>query len=193
MRVQRSLDTLVLRKFGALLYVLGSQATPGTIVPTCKFGLVKTGIGEKTFYIMFFYEKKYFQLNFNCAVFLEKGSYICIHTTLLCTVFVCLPVLPIFLVNNNSLCIAILPNYFLIIIFDFSYSCTHIFCLLRVSLLSPKWKKFHEQKVFFFYILCESFSKIGPIRKKIPKFQSDPLNTVKYYSNILGKVYINLI
>ena len=38
-------------------------------------------------------------------------------------------------------------------------------------------KKFHEQKVFFFrfYILCENFSKIGPIIKKIPKFQSDPL------------------
>ena len=30
-----------------------------------------------------------------------------------------------------------------------------------------------EQKVFFFYrfyILCENFSKIGPIIKKIPKF-----------------------
>ena len=39
-------------------------------------------------------------------------------------------------------------------------------------------KKDQEQKVFFFfrfYILCENFSKIGPIIKKIPKFQSDPL------------------
>ena len=34
--------------------------------------------------------------------------------------------------------------------------------------LSPKWKNFHEQKVFIFrfYILCENFSKIGPIIKK---------------------------
>ena len=32
---------------------------------------------------------------------------------------------------------------------------------------SPKWKKIHEQKVFLFrfYILCENFSKIGPIMK----------------------------
>ena len=32
--------------------------------------------------------------------------------------------------------------------------------------LSNKWKNFKEQKVFFFfrfYILCENFSKIGPI------------------------------
>ena len=40
--------------------------------------------------------------------------------------------------------------------------------------LSPKWKNFYEQKVFLFqfYILCENFSKIGPIIiiKKIPKF-----------------------
>ena len=29
--------------------------------------------------------------------------------------------------------------------------------------------------VFFrFYILCENFSKIGPIIKKIPKFSDDP-------------------
>ena len=47
--------------------------------------------------------------------------------------------------------------------------------------LSPKWKKFQEQKVFFFrfYILCENFSKIGPIIKKIPKFQSDPLKNLR--------------
>ena len=31
---------------------------------------------------------------------------------------------------------------------------------------------------FRFYILCENFSKIGPIIKKIPKFQSDPLKRV---------------
>ena len=38
--------------------------------------------------------------------------------------------------------------------------------------LSPKWKNFQEQKVFLFrfYILCENFSEIGPIIKKIPKF-----------------------
>ena len=43
--------------------------------------------------------------------------------------------------------------------------------------LSPKWKNFLEQKVFYFrfYILCENFSKIGPLIKKILKFQSDPL------------------
>ena len=34
--------------------------------------------------------------------------------------------------------------------------------------LSPIWKNCHEQKVFLFrfYILCENFSKIGPIIKK---------------------------
>ena len=38
--------------------------------------------------------------------------------------------------------------------------------------------------VFFFrfYILCENFSKIGSIIKKIPKFSDDPL---KHYSNYL--------
>ena len=43
--------------------------------------------------------------------------------------------------------------------------------------LSPKWKNFHEQKVFSFrfYILCNNFSKIGPIIKKIPNFVNDPL------------------
>ena len=46
--------------------------------------------------------------------------------------------------------------------------------------LNPKWKKFHEQKASFFkfYIMCENFSKIGPIIKKIPKFQSDPLKKI---------------
>ena len=28
---------------------------------------------------------------------------------------------------------------------------------------------------FLFYILCENFSKIGPIIKKIPNFVNDPL------------------
>ena len=48
----------------------------------------------------------------------------------------------------------------------FFYICIYI------KKLSPKWKNFHEQKVFLFrfYILCENFSKIGPIIKKIPKF-----------------------
>ena len=38
-------------------------------------------------------------------------------------------------------------------------------------------EKFQKQKVFYFrfYILCENFSKIGPIIKKIPKFSDDPL------------------
>ena len=45
--------------------------------------------------------------------------------------------------------------------------------------ISPKWKIFQEQKVFYFrfYILCENFSKIGPIIKKIPNFVNDPLNS----------------
>ena len=40
-------------------------------------------------------------------------------------------------------------------------------------------EKFSGTKSVFliwFYILCESFSKIGPIIKKIPKFWDDPLN-----------------
>ena len=38
-------------------------------------------------------------------------------------------------------------------------------------------EKCQEQKVFFFrfYILCENFSKIRLIIKKIPKFRDDPL------------------
>ena len=43
---------------------------------------------------------------------------------------------------------------------------TNIYIYLYVYIeLSPKWKNFHEHKVFFFrfYILCENFSKIGPI------------------------------
>ena len=45
--------------------------------------------------------------------------------------------------------------------------------------LSPKWKNIHEQKLFSvrFYILCENFSNIGPIIKKIPNFVNDPLKT----------------
>ena len=32
------------------------------------------------------------------------------------------------------------------------------------------------KSIFFrFYILCENFSKIGPIIKKIPNFVNDPL------------------
>ena len=35
------------------------------------------------------------------------------------------------------------------------------------------------KSIFFrFYILCENFSKIGPIIKKNPKFQSYPLNDI---------------
>ena len=38
-------------------------------------------------------------------------------------------------------------------------------------------EKVSRAKSFFFrfYLLCENFSKIGPIIKKIPKFKSDPL------------------
>ena len=54
-----------------------------------------------------------------------------------------------------------------------------VFLWLRYSYLQKKKKKKKNKnkKCFFsrFYILCENFSKIGPIIKKIPKFQSDPL------------------
>ena len=54
----------------------------------------------------------------------------------------------------------------------------YIYIIYIYIKLSPKWKNVQEQKVFFvrFYILCENFSKIGPIIKKIPKFWDDPLN-----------------
>ena len=50
------------------------------------------------------------------------------------------------------------------------YICIFIYICIYKK-LSPKWKKFQEQKVFvfLFYILCENFSEIGPIIKKIPK------------------------
>ena len=56
--------------------------------------------------------------------------------------------------------------------------------------LSPKWKSFHEQQVFYFrfYILWENFSKIGPIIKKIQKFSDDPLKTI---IKRMLRVYIN--
>ena len=51
-------------------------------------------------------------------------------------------------------------------------------------------EKFSRTKsVFFFrfYILCENFSKIGPIIKKIPNFVNDPLkallSTIFLHSN----------
>ena len=51
----------------------------------------------------------------------------------------------------------------------FLYIYIYIFIYLNIyKKLSPELKNFHEQKVFFFrfYILCENFSKIGPIIKK---------------------------
>ena len=57
--------------------------------------------------------------------------------------------------------------------YSFIYIYMYIYIYLYIyKKLSPKWKNFHEQKVFLFrfYILCENFSKIGPIIKKIPKF-----------------------
>ena len=62
------------------------------------------------------------------------------------------------------------------VLFFFIY--IHIYIYLYIyKKLSPKWKNIQEQQVFFFlfYILCENFSKIGPIIKKIPKFSDDPL------------------
>ena len=40
--------------------------------------------------------------------------------------------------------------------------------------------KFSRTSVYFFrfYILCENFSRIGPIIKKIPKFSDDPLKGI---------------
>ena len=63
--------------------------------------------------------------------------------------------------------------------------------------LSPKWKNFHKQKVFFFrfYILGENFSKIGPIIKKIPYFVNDPLNfdinEIEYFMKSLWDSWLN--
>ena len=53
--------------------------------------------------------------------------------------------------------------FFYIYIYIYLYIFVYIY-----KKLSPKWKNFHEQKVFLFrfYILCENFSKIGPIIKK---------------------------
>ena len=61
--------------------------------------------------------------------------------------------------------------------------------------LSPKWKKFQEQKVFFcrFYTLCENFIKIGPIIKKIPKFPSDPLKVQRSVSLLVCYAVIDTI
>ena len=60
------------------------------------------------------------------------------------------------------------------VLFFLIYICISIYLYIYKK-LSPKWKNVQEQKVFFmffiqFYILCENFSKIGPIIKKIPKF-----------------------
>ena len=43
-------------------------------------------------------------------------------------------------------------------------------------------EKFSRTSVFFPIneILCENFSKIGPIIEKIPKFSDDPLNCASY-------------
>ena len=53
------------------------------------------------------------------------------------------------------------------IFFIYIYINIYIYlCIYKT--LSPKKKKIQEQKVFLFrfYILCENFSKIGPIMKK---------------------------
>ena len=55
------------------------------------------------------------------------------------------------------------------VLFFYTYIYIYIYIYLYIyKKLSPNWKKFYEQKVFFFrfYILCENFSKIGPIIKK---------------------------
>ena len=52
--------------------------------------------------------------------------------------------------------------------------------MYKCKKLRANRKNFHEQKVFFFrfYILCENFSKIGQIIKKIPNFANDPLQEI---------------
>ena len=53
------------------------------------------------------------------------------------------------------------------VLFFFVHIYSYIYLYIYKK-LSPEWKKFFEQKVFLFrfYILCENFSKIGPIIKK---------------------------
>ena len=54
-------------------------------------------------------------------------------------------------------------------IFLYIYFYIYIYVYIYIYIkLSPKWKNFQEQKVFLFrfYILCDNFSKIGPIIKK---------------------------
>ena len=62
----------------------------------------------------------------------------------------------------------------------FIYIYVYIFVYIYI-ILSPKWENFYEKTVFFFqfYILCENFSKIGTIIKKIPNYVNDPLNADK--------------
>ena len=53
--------------------------------------------------------------------------------------------------------------------FIYIYMCINVYLYIYIYKLSPKWKNCHEQKVFLFrfYIMCENFSKIGPIIKKM--------------------------
>ena len=75
-------------------------------------------------------------------------------------------------------------------IYIYIYFYLYIFVYIYIK-LSPKWKNCHEQQVFYFrfYILCENFSKVGPIIKKIPKFSDDPLKSdaVLQCSKVLGQ------
>ena len=63
--------------------------------------------------------------------------------------------------------------------------CRHTYIYIYVyyiyKKLSPKWKNCQEQNFFFDFTceflrvkLCEIFSKIGPIIKKISNFVNDP-------------------
>ena len=53
------------------------------------------------------------------------------------------------------------------VLFIYIYIFIFVYIYIYIK-LSPKWKIFHQQKVFLFrfYILCENFSHIGPIIKK---------------------------
>ena len=65
--------------------------------------------------------------------------------------------------------------------------CIYIYIYLYIyKKLSPKWKNFQEQKVFFFYFTycVKNFCKIGPIIKKIPNFVNDPLNLRRDHQKI---------
>ena len=55
------------------------------------------------------------------------------------------------------------------------FYCIYICIYIKNYAVNGKNFKNNMCFLFRFYILCENFSKIGPIIKKIPKFSDDPL------------------